>query len=473
MPARMTISAITIISSMRVNPARLRTDAPAKRRAREPTHDLPVTVLGAVERSRTALGKHVEHVLPAPRRRVRLVLVRPQAPLHAVGHRVDRNPPQVFELAAGRVVGRRHALDERLEIRRIAFVVGLQLRRRNLPDVDGVLELVDRHPDLAQFAAELHFALPLRRHLRQRQHRRREDQQDRDDDDQLDEGVAFELLQRILLGSWPLEVGSSPEHVRYLTFTAGAGATCSEAPPPPGAVAVPVTERLAAPAPTASNSTAASSPVPETPVASPARTIAMSMRPVTGSTICVKAACAPPARMKLPSWTARTRTAAGLNVIVNDSPDSRDAFVAEMATVYGPPPTRNSGPGGVMTTCAPAGAIVGGGAVAAAGAAGTGAGVVGEGAGTGAPEAAPPGSAAAPGTAGVGAAVTAVVPGTGELPGGMIDTPGAVAAPTGAGVGTTGGAGAATGAPKAGSGSSGAAISGGGPFRPRFCCVPM
>src|SRR6185503_6298236 len=259
--------------------------------------------------------------------------------------------------------------------------------------------------------------------LRQRQHRRREDQQDRDDDDQLDEGVAFELLQRILLGSWPLEVGSSPEHVRYLTFTAGAGATCSEAPPPPGAVAVPVTERLAAPAPTASNSTAASSPVPETPVASPARTIAMSMRPVTGSTICVKAACAPPARMKLPSWTARTRTAAGLNVIVNDSPDSRDAFVAEMATVYGPPPTRNSGPGGVMTTCAPAGAIVGGGAVAAAGAAGTGA--------------------------------------------------GAVAAPKGAGVGTTGGAGAATGAPKAGSGSSGAAISGGGPFRPRFCCVPM
>src|SRR6185503_16640585 len=186
-----------------------------------------------------------------------------------------------------------------------------------------------------------------------------------------------------------------------------------------------------------------------------------------------RAACAPPARMKLPSWTARTRTAAGLNVIVNDSPDSRDAFVAEMATVYGPPPTRNSGPGGVMTTCAPAGAIVGGGAVAAAGAAGTGAGVVGEGAGTGAPEAAPPGSAAAPGTAGVGAAVTAVVPGTGELPGGMIDTPGAVAAPTGAGVGTTGGAGAATGAPKAGSGSSGAAISGGGPFRPRFCCVPM
>src|SRR5882762_409841 len=171
MPARMTISAITIISSMRVNPSNPRTDAPADRRTREPANHLPVTIFGSVERGRAALRVHVEHVVSAPRRGVRLVLVRPEAPFHAVGHRVDRNPPQVLELPAARVA--------------------------------RVLELVDRRPDLAQVAAELRFALALRRHLRQRQYRRREDQQNRDDDDQLDEGVTFAELA----------VGSSPVHV--------------------------------------------------------------------------------------------------------------------------------------------------------------------------------------------------------------------------------------------------------------------
>ena len=128
----------------------------------------------------------------------------------------------------------------------------------------------------------------------------------------------------------------------------------------------------------------------------------MSTRPAAASTICVKVACAPPARMKLPSWTARTRSAAGLNVIVSDSPESRDAFVADTATVYGPPPTRNSGPGGVTTICAPALAIAGFGlvAVAPAGAAGIAAGVAAEGAGGGTPAAGTPCGVAAPGTAG-------------------------------------------------------------------------
>src|SRR5258705_3411659 len=252
----------------------------------------------------------------------------------------------------------------------------------------------------------------------------------------------------------------------YRTVTAGTGVSCSDAAAPPGAVAVPVTAMFAVPPPTASNSTAASSPVPATPVASVVRTIAMSMRPVAASTICVNVACAPPARMKLPSCTARTRNAAGLKVMVNDNPDSRDELVAEIATVYGPPPTRKSVPGGVTMTCAPAGATADGDAVGAAG---------------GAPPAAG-GNGAPPCTAGAGAAVTAVVPGTGELPGGMIETPGAAfAAPPG---GTTFGAGGCAGAgcaPGGGAGAAGAAgagsggvwMSGGGPFRPRFCCVPM
>ena len=97
--------------------------------------------------------------------------------------------------------------------------------------------------------------------------------------------------------------------------------------------------------------------------------------------------------------------------MVSDKPERRDAFVADTATVYGPPPTRNSGPGGVTTICAPA-------------LTGTTFEVV---AGGGAPGAAADGVAAL-GAAGAGAAATAVVPGIGELPGGMIDMPGAPAA---------------------------------------------
>jgi hypothetical protein len=126
--------------------------------------------------------------------------------------------------------------------------------------------------------------------------------------------------------------------------------------------------------------------------------------------------------MKLPSWTARTRSADGLNVTVSDRPDRRDAFVADRATVYGPPPTRKSVPGGVTTICAPALAITG-----------FAAGVV---TGAGEREGAqlhPESSRRRDGRSGGG--WTAVVPGIGELPGGMIETPPAPAAGGGWGTG--------------------------------------
>src|SRR6266446_6933073 len=135
--------------------------------------------------------------------------------------------------------------------------------------------------------------------------------------------------------------------------------------------------------------------------------------------------------MKLPSCTARTRNADGLNVTVSERPDRREALVAEIATVYGPAPTRKSVPGGVTTICAPAPTTTGAAGLVAGAAAG-----------------------------GAGAAWTAVVPGICELPGGTIDTPGAAAAPPcGTTFGTAGCAGCgAAGAP--GSGSGGAAMSG-------------
>src|SRR5512145_3222495 len=68
----------------------------------------------------------------------------------------------------------------------------------------------------------------------------------------------------------------------------------------------------------------------------------MSTRPVATSMRGVNIAVTPPWRMKVPSCTVRTRSTAGLNVIVSVNVDSRDAFETERGTVYGPPATRNS-----------------------------------------------------------------------------------------------------------------------------------
>ena len=83
-------------------------------------------------------------------------------PIRAVRHRIDRNLAQELQLPAGRVVRRRHALDERLEIRRVAFVARLELESAGFALIGRVLELVDRCPHLPQRASQLRFPLPLR-----------------------------------------------------------------------------------------------------------------------------------------------------------------------------------------------------------------------------------------------------------------------------------------------------------------------
>src|SRR5215470_1943791 len=87
--------------------------------------------------------------------------------------------------------------------------------------------------------------------------------------------------------------------------------------------------------------------------------------------------------MKLPSFTLRTRSFVGSNVSVNVSVEMRVASVIEMGTVYGPPPTRNIGPGGEMMICAAPtpGDCVGGAACCGVAGAGGDAGVGGAGAG--------------------------------------------------------------------------------------------
>src|SRR4051812_20453232 len=111
--ARMTISAITTISSIIVKPRVERS--------------LPVTVLGAIERGALEGGVDIEYILAAPPRGVGVVLVGTLSPFGVVGHRVDRYPPQELELAAGGVVDDCDTFDERVEIGRIPFCADLQL----------------------------------------------------------------------------------------------------------------------------------------------------------------------------------------------------------------------------------------------------------------------------------------------------------------------------------------------------------
>src|SRR3954467_12276082 len=95
---RMTIRETTTSNSIIVKPR-------SARLPESPIIKLPVLVFRPVERRSVERRVDVEHVLPAPPRGVRLVLVRAHAPFGRAHHRIDRNVPQVLQLPAGRVVG--------------------------------------------------------------------------------------------------------------------------------------------------------------------------------------------------------------------------------------------------------------------------------------------------------------------------------------------------------------------------------
>src|SRR5688572_480662 len=209
----------------------------------------------------------------------------------------------------------------------------------------------------------------------------------------------------------------------------------------------------------------------------------MSTRPAAASIWWLKAWVAPPCLKNGPSWTDRTRTVDGVYVSVTLMIDNRDAPLTAIGTVYGPPPTLNSGPGvvtasvtgtggawacGVWDGAAWAGAAEGvpapvsGGVVGGVPGAGwvlAGVGCVNDGLGW--VNAGDPGGAV--GGVGVAGAIPGVdvtppcvgPPAGGSWPGGAVAAGGTALA----------GPGAAAGAGSAGIGS---AITGVGPVRPRF-----
>src|SRR5262245_51782123 len=81
----------------------------------------PVFVLRAIQCRSLERREDVEYILPAPGLRVGPVLIRPHAPLRALGHRVSRNPPQKPELPARRVVRGGGAIYKLLQVGRIVF----------------------------------------------------------------------------------------------------------------------------------------------------------------------------------------------------------------------------------------------------------------------------------------------------------------------------------------------------------------
>src|SRR5579862_3391585 len=79
--------AITIISSMKVNPKRRRFVTAS-----------PLGIGSSIARLIHALGVHIEYVLPAPGLRRRIVTVASQAPVVGVRHGILGNAAQVFVL---------------------------------------------------------------------------------------------------------------------------------------------------------------------------------------------------------------------------------------------------------------------------------------------------------------------------------------------------------------------------------------
>src|SRR6476620_1161099 len=102
-----TMSVITTINSMIVKPAADR--------------NLPVTIFRSIQCGAVEGGADIENVLPTPVGGIRIVLIGPQGPLRVLRHRINRDTPQKLEFAAGGVVGRRDAVDQRFEIGRVPF----------------------------------------------------------------------------------------------------------------------------------------------------------------------------------------------------------------------------------------------------------------------------------------------------------------------------------------------------------------
>src|SRR5579863_5979356 len=122
---------ITTISSRRVKPALFFLAFIV--------YQLPVLILGAVERCARRFGVNVENVIAIPGVRSGIVLHGAHSPLGIAGHGIDGNAAQELQFFSADV----HSIDQSIQVRRIAFRANLNLE--GVP-VSRVFVAVNRVP---------------------------------------------------------------------------------------------------------------------------------------------------------------------------------------------------------------------------------------------------------------------------------------------------------------------------------------
>src|SRR5262245_40079673 len=113
----------------------------------------------SVERYPRSLAVNIKDALSTPGGRIRVILDRPQPPVHIPGKWVLRYAPQETKRCVD-PVRRCDPLDQYLQGLRITFIVRrVTVERADLTAVTGNLESIDRPPNLPQVASK--FDLPL------------------------------------------------------------------------------------------------------------------------------------------------------------------------------------------------------------------------------------------------------------------------------------------------------------------------
>src|SRR6266550_1443302 len=166
MPIRMRMIVMTIINSIIVNPAsnstprRFLNDGPLVRirdniSISNPV-ELPIRILGPIERRTRRLRVYVKHVLAAPARRIRIVLNGTQPPFGLPGHGVHWNLSQKTNLPVA-ACAELDSLHQRFQVRWIAFAPDFHA---NLIPVGRIFVTVDRILYLPEVVVKLRFFLP-------------------------------------------------------------------------------------------------------------------------------------------------------------------------------------------------------------------------------------------------------------------------------------------------------------------------
>src|ERR1044072_1196147 len=113
----------------------------------KPRFLLPLRIGSSIASPLHGRGVNVEHILTAPGVRLGIVLHAALSPLPAVGHGIDGNPPQKFDLLVD-LVGDPAACHQ--DFQRLGITFGPDLERTKVTLIGAVLVLVDGPADVVE-----------------------------------------------------------------------------------------------------------------------------------------------------------------------------------------------------------------------------------------------------------------------------------------------------------------------------------